>query len=120
MADKRKSGKKKVALQLPVGAREASVSERYSLELEALAPMAEIVEVDGSSAGSFLFGARDADALITSWGIKIDQQIIKGLDKCVVIGVGSVGVDMVDVDAATEAGIVVTNVPDVFIEEVAE
>ena len=37
-----------------------------------------------------------------------------------VIGVGSVGVDMVDIEAATEAGIVVTNVPDVFIEEVAD
>ena len=37
-----------------------------------------------------------------------------------VIGVGSVGVDMVDVAAATDAGIVVTNVPDVFIEEVAD
>ena len=37
-----------------------------------------------------------------------------------VIGVGSVGVDMVDVEAATVAGIVVTNVPDVFIEEVAD
>jgi len=38
----------------------------------------------------------------------------------VVIGVGSVGVDMVDVEAATEAGIVVTNTPDIFIEEVAD
>ena len=37
-----------------------------------------------------------------------------------VIGVGSVGVDMVDIEAATEASIVVTNVPDVFIEEVAD
>ena len=36
------------------------------------------------------------------------------------IGVGSVGVDMVDVAAATAAGLVVTNVPDVFIEEVAD
>ncbi len=112
--------KKKVVAQLPPTANEAPVAERYSLELEALAPVADIVEVEGSNVASFLEGARDADALITSWGIKIDQQIISGLDKCVVIGVGSVGVDMVDVDAATDAGIVVTNVPDVFIEEVAD
>ena len=111
---------KKVAVQLPAVAREAPVKERYSLELEVLGDIAEIVEVDGSNAGAFIAGARDADALITSWGINIDKQIIAGLDKCVVIGVGSVGVDMVDVDAATEAGIVVTNVPDVFIEEVAD
>ena len=37
-----------------------------------------------------------------------------------VIAVRGVGVDMVDVDSATEAGIVVTNIPDVFIEEVAD
>lgn len=112
--------KKKVAVQLPAAAKDVPVEERYALELEALEPIARIVEIDGSSVGSFLEGARDADALITSWGIKIDRQIISGLEKCVVIGVGSVGVDMVDVDAATEAGIVVTNVPDVFIEEVAD
>ncbi|MBO0691548.1 MAG: C-terminal binding protein, partial [Acidimicrobiaceae bacterium] len=49
-----------------------------------------------------------------------DKQIIQALKQCLVIGVSSVGVDMVDVEAATEAGIVVTNVPDVFIEEVAD
>ncbi len=114
------SAKKKVVVQLPPVARETPISERYALELESLDSIAEIVEVDGSSPGVFLEGARDADALITSWGINIDRQIIAGLEKCVVIGVGSVGVDMVDVDAATEAGIVVTNVPDVFIEEVAD
>ena len=32
---------------------------------------------------------------------------------------GGVGVDRIDLDAATERGIVVTNVPDVFVEEVA-
>ena len=46
--------------------------------------------------------------------------MIETLKRCVVIGVGSVGVDMVDIEAATAAGIVVTNVPDVFIEEVAD
>jgi len=112
--------KKKVAVQLPAVAKEAPVTQRYSLELEALGEIAEIREVDGSTVESFIEGVKDADALITSWGIRINQQIISSLEKCVVIGVGSVGVDMVDVDAATRAGIVVTNVPDVFIEEVAD
>lgn len=112
--------KKKVAAQLSVRAKQEDVERRYALELEALEPIAEIVEIDGSSVEAFLDGARDAEAIITSWGIKIDERIIAGLEKCVVIGVGSVGVDMVDVDAATRAGIVVTNVPDVFIEEVAD
>lgn len=112
--------KRKIAVQLPAVAREVPVAQRYALELEALGDIAEIVEVDGNSPAAFLEGARDAEAIITSWGIRIDKQIISGLEKCVVIGVGSVGVDMVDVDAATEAGIVVTNVPDVFIEEVAD
>jgi D-3-phosphoglycerate dehydrogenase len=111
----------KVVVQLPAVAKEAPVTQRYALELEALSPIgAEIVEVDGSSEAAFVEGARDADALITSWGIVLNKSIISKLEKCVVIGVGSVGVDMVDVEAATEAGIVVTNVPDVFIEEVAD
>ncbi|MDA1076741.1 MAG: C-terminal binding protein [Proteobacteria bacterium] len=111
--------KKKVAVQLPRQAA-SNLAERYALELEALEPVADIVEVDGSTAASFIEGARDADALITSWGIQISEEIISQLEKCVVIGVGSVGVDMVDITAATKAGIVVTNVPDVFIEEVAD
>ncbi len=112
---------KKVVVQLPAVAREAPLSERYALELEALTPVgAEIVEVAGNTEDAFIAGARDADAIITSWGIRLNSRIIENLDNCIVIGVGSVGVDMVDVEAATKAGIVVTNVPDVFIEEVAD
>lgn len=114
------TGKKKVAVQLPRHATAQSLAERYALELEALAPVAEIVEVDAATSEAFAEAAKDADALITSWGIRIDETIISRLEKCVVVGVGSVGVDMVDVNAATRAGIVVTNVPDVFIEEVAD
>lgn len=115
------SVKKKVVVQLPPMARDVPVKQRYALELEALdAAGAEIVEVEAGSEEQFIEGAKDADALITSWGINITEGIISKLEKCVVIGVGSVGVDMVDVEAATKAGIVVTNVPDVFIEEVGD
>jgi len=112
--------RKKVVAQLPAHVRPGAVEERYGPELEALSPIADLVEVEGSDPTAFAQGAGDADAIITSWGIRFDRDIIAKLEKCVVIGVGSVGVDMVDIAAATEAGIVVTNVPDVFIEEVAD
>lgn len=112
--------KKTVAMQLPRIAEVVDLQQKYSLELEALGPVADIVEVASPSAEAFAEGAKNADAVITSWGIRINAEIIDRLDKCVVIGLGSVGVDMVDVEAATKAGIVVTNTPDVFIEEVAD
>ena len=114
------SQKKKIAVQLPVQAKPVSTQQRYALELEALEGIADIHEVAATTPAEFADGAKDADAIITSWGITIDRSVIERLEKCVVIGVGSVGVDMVDIAAATEAGIVVTNVPDVFIEEVAD
>ena len=64
--------KKKVGVQLPAIAKAQSLAERYSLELEALAPVADIVEVEASTAEAFADAAADADALITSWGIHID------------------------------------------------
>jgi len=112
--------KKRIGIQLPRQARNQTVAERYSLELEALDAVAEIIDVPADSPAEFAAGVKDMDAIITSWGLQIDKQVIDNLEKCVVIGVGSVGVDMVDIDAATKAGIVVTNVPDIFIEEVAD
>jgi D-3-phosphoglycerate dehydrogenase len=92
----------------------------YKLELEALAPIgAEIVEIDAASDEDFAKAARDADALYAK-GRRITRRIIDGLDRCKVISLGSVGVDSVDVAAATARGIPVTNVPDTFIEEVAD
>ena len=111
----------KVVAQLPAFAQTGPIDKRYAWELESLAPIgAEIVEVAAATEEEFLAVAEDADALITSWGFPITEGIIAGLHRCIVIGVGSVGTDMVDVDAATRAGIVVTNTPDIFIDEVAD
>ena len=112
--------KKKVGIQLPRQAQNQTVEERWSLELEALGAIADIVEIRADTPEEFADGVRDVDAIITSWGLRIDKTVIDALEQAVCIGVGSVGVDMVDIEAATEAGLVVTNVPDVFIEEVAD
>ena len=114
------STKKKIGIQLPRQANPEEVAIRYSLELEALEPVAQIIEVAAQTPEEFADGVKHMDAIITSWGFQIDAALIEQLENCVVIGVGSVGVDMVDIEAATRAGIVVTNVPDVFIEEVAD
>ena len=94
--------------------------EGYKLEMEALTALdAEIVEVQAKTEDEFIAAARDADALIAK-GRPITKKIIDGLGPCKVIALGSVGADSVDVAAATARGIPVTNVPDTFIEEVAD
>ena len=90
------------------------------LEIEALAPIdAEIVEIPASTEDEFIEAAHDADAIIAK-GVRISKYIIDSLKQCKVIALGSVGADSVDVAAATARHIPVTNVPDTFIEEVAD
>ena len=104
----------------PAGASYTTPGGGYTFEMEALAPLgAEIVEVDAKTDEDFAKAARDADALYAK-GRPITRRIIDGLERCKVISLGSVGVDSVDVAAATARGIPVTNVPDTFIEEVAD
>jgi D-3-phosphoglycerate dehydrogenase len=104
----------------PAGAGYGAATGGYALEMEALAALgAEIVEVAAGDDGEFARAARDADALYAR-GRRITKAIIDGLERCRVIALGTVGVDSVDVAAATARGIPVTNVPDTFIEEVAD
>jgi D-3-phosphoglycerate dehydrogenase len=92
----------------------------YEGEMEALAPIgAEIVEIPAGTEEEFIRAARDADALYAK-ARRITKRMIDGLERCRVISLGMVGVDSVDVGAATARGIPVTNVPDTFIEEVAD
>ena len=104
----------------PMGGGYSVAGAGYEYELEALSPLgAEIVEIDAKADADFAAKVRDADAFYAK-GRKITKTIIDSLDKCRIIALGSVGVDSVDVDAATAKGIPVTNVPDTFIEEVAD
>ncbi len=60
----------------------------------------------------------DADALLNTY-LPIDRATIQRLGRCRIIARYGIGVDNVDLEGAREAGIVVTNVPDYCVEEVA-
>lgn len=64
-------------------------------------------------------GCRDADGIINQFA-PMTENVISKLDKCKVIARYGIGYDNVDVKAASEKGIIVTNVPDYAIEEVSE
>jgi D-3-phosphoglycerate dehydrogenase len=109
----------KYKIVTPAGASFTVAGGGYALESEALTEVdAEIIEAPMDEAG-FIAAARDADAIYAK-GIPITKPIIDALQNCKVITLGSVGVDSVDVKAATARGIPVTNIPDTFIEEVAD
>lgn len=63
--------------------------------------------------------ASGADALLVTYA-KITGDMIRQMKKCRIISRFGIGVDNVDLDAATQAGIVVTKVPDYCIDEVSD
>ena len=60
-----------------------------------------------------------ADAVLNCYA-KITARVIEKLDRCKIIARYGIGVDNVDVVAATRFGILVTNVPDYCIDEVSD
>ena len=99
----------------------ATAGGGYEFEMEALEGMdADIVEGPVGGEDAFIAAAKDADAIYAKGGMPITKKIIDSLARCRVIALGSVGVDYVDVVAATARGIPVTNCPDTFIAEVAD
>jgi D-3-phosphoglycerate dehydrogenase len=104
----------------PAGASFTTAGGGYDYEMEALSGMdAEIVEVEATEAG-FIAGVADCHAIYAK-GMNVTKAMIDALPgSCRGIILGTVGVDYVDVAAATARGIPVTNCPDTFIEEVAD
>ncbi|HEX5565108.1 MAG TPA: C-terminal binding protein, partial [Sporosarcina sp.] len=62
---------------------------------------------------------KDADALISQYA-PISRNVIENLEKCKVIARYGVGFNTIDVEAATEKGIIVGNVTDYCVDEVSD
>ncbi len=91
-----------------------------SVEIER-AMLAEIdagLDVATGNIDDVLAVAADADAILNTY-LPWTAEAIAGLERCQIIARYGIGVDNVDLDAAARAGIVVTNVPDYSVEEVA-
>jgi len=87
---------------------------------EALAELrAELRLAEEPTPEAILAVAREADGLLVTYA-QISSDIIEELDRCRIIARFGIGVDNVDIMAATRAGIVVTNVPDYCIDEVSD
>ncbi len=61
---------------------------------------------------------RHCDALVVQFA-KVTEQVIEAMEHCQVIARYAIGVDNINVEAATRKGIYVANVPDYCIDEVA-
>ena len=87
-----------------------NVSER-ALEALKSEPSFEVVFLPAKAGASVTDEIKDADALVVRSATKVTAQLLEHATRLRAIGRAGVGVDNVDLDAATKKGIVVMNTP---------
>jgi D-3-phosphoglycerate dehydrogenase / 2-oxoglutarate reductase len=96
------------------------VWESLDVERKTLGELAELVAMKTKKPEEFLDAAKDCDALLNTYAGPITAEVMGKMPKCRIIARYGIGVDTIDLEAATRAGIIVTNNPTYCIEEVAE
>jgi D-3-phosphoglycerate dehydrogenase / 2-oxoglutarate reductase len=79
----------------------------------------ELRLAQGSTPEAIMEVARDADAVLVTYA-KVTAEMIAQMTRCRIIARFGIGVDNVDIPAATSASIVVTRVPDYCVDEVSD
>jgi D-3-phosphoglycerate dehydrogenase len=90
------------------------------VEKKILGGLGELVPMQTKKPEDFLSQAADCDALLNTYAGPITADTMAKMPRCKIIARYGIGVDTIDLDAATAAGIIVTNNPTYCIEEVAE
>jgi len=80
---------------------------------------AELIVAEQKDAASLAKLAVDCEAIMTNW-VKVPESVIAAAPKCKIVARLGIGLDNIDVAAATSRRIMVTNVPDYCLVEVAE
>ncbi len=88
------------------------------LERATLSEIGASLVVASGDVADVLATARDADALLNTY-MPIDADALAAMPDLKIVARYGIGIDNIDVSAAAAAGVVVTNVPDYSVEEVA-
>ena len=79
------------------------------------------VETAYDAEGDALLDAvRDANALIVRSGTEVTASVFEAADELVIVGRAGIGVDNIDIDAATRHGVIVANAPEGNVRAAAE
>lgn len=79
--------------------------------VDALGDGVEVRWVDGPNRPELLAAVREADALLVRSATTVDAEVLAAAPKLKIVGRAGVGLDNVDIDAATERGVMVANAP---------
>lgn len=96
------------------------VWESVDVERKILGADVELVPLQTKKPEEFIAQAADCVALLNTYAGPITADVMAKMPKCKIIARYGIGVDTIDLEAATAAGIIVTNNPTYCIEEVAE
>ncbi|HWU30237.1 MAG TPA: phosphoglycerate dehydrogenase [Microbacterium sp.] len=88
--------------------------------IEALGPDFEVRNVDGTDREALFAALAEADAVLVRSATKVDAEALSHAPKLKVVARAGVGLDNVDIKAATTAGVMVVNAPTSNIVSAAE
>ncbi|MGP6173356.1 phosphoglycerate dehydrogenase [Corynebacterium sp. A21] len=79
--------------------------------VDALGDAVEVRWVDGPNRPELLAAVADADALLVRSATTVDKEVLDAAPKLKIVGRAGVGLDNVDIEAATAQGVMVANAP---------
>ncbi len=107
-------------VRAPSGVSRARVLVREPIAEAGIELLRERFDVDVDANGDLADRIGDYDAIVIRSATRLDADLIGRADRLKVIGRAGVGVDNVDVEAATRRGIVVANAPESTVISAAE
>ncbi len=79
--------------------------------IELLAEFCDVADVTGANRTQLMEEMRDATGLIVRSATEVDRELLESAPRLQVVGRAGVGVDNIDVEAATALGVLVVNAP---------